>query len=112
MKTQFDICLYDAIDCRAVRPPTPLEREYPTYAVGIEQPIKEVVELLEWESDKKAVAVIVYGFGGVGKSTLADAVFARLHIEECKYSMVRLFDDITSTPNIVELQMWSCKNVY
>jgi hypothetical protein len=62
------------------------------------------LKLLEWESEKNAVAVIVYGFGGVGKSTLADAVFARLDIVGCKYSMVRLFDDITSTPNIVELQ--------
>lgn len=72
--------------------------------MGIEEPIKEVVNLLEWESEKNAVAVIVYGFGGVGKSTLADAVFARLDIVGCKYSMVRLFDDITSTPNIVEFQ--------
>ena len=41
----------------------------------------------------------------MGKSTLADAVFSRLDIVGCKYSMVRLFDDITSTdPNIVELQ--------
>lgn len=104
MKIRFDICLYDAITCRKYRPPTPLEREYPTYAVGIEEPIQKVVELLEWESQKNAVAVIVYGFGGVGKSTLADAVFARLDIVGCKYSMVRLFDDITSAPNIVELQ--------
>jgi hypothetical protein len=104
MKTRFDICLYDAIDCRWSRQATQLEREYPDCAVGIEEPLKEVVKLLEWESEKNAVAVMVYGFGGVGKSTLADAVFARLDIVGCKYSMVRLFDDITSTPNIVEKQ--------
>jgi len=42
----------------------------------------------------------------VAKSTLADAVFARLHNGGSKHSMVRLFDDITSTPNIQALQKW------
>jgi len=57
MNNRFDICLYYATDCRTVRPPIPLEREYPKYAVRIEEPLKEALNLLDWESEKNAVAV-------------------------------------------------------
>lgn len=105
MDNQTLICILDAIECANVRPPLKeRERSNPAYAVGIEEQLEEVIELLEWESQKNAVAIMVHGFGGMGKTTLADAVFARLYIEGCKYSMVRLFEDINSTPNIIELQ--------
>ena len=80
-------------------------------SVGIEEQLEEVIELLEWESQKNAVAVMVHGFGGMGKTTLDDAIFARLYIEGCKYSMVRLFEDINATPNIIELQKCILKDL-
>lgn len=79
-----------------VRPPRPKEQVYPDHAVGIDEPMESVKELLQWESDVRAVAVIVHGFGGIGKSTLADAVFARYYVKDCKYSVVRL----DSSPDI------------
>ena len=39
--------------------------------VGIEEPLKKVIKLLKWKSEEKAVAVILQGFGGIGKTTLA-----------------------------------------
>lgn len=88
-----------------VPPPRPKDQVYPDHAVGIDEPLKSVKELLQWESEERAVAVIVHGFGGIGKSTLADAVFASSYVEDCKYSVVRLdsFRDIGNS-EIVELQ--------
>lgn len=89
----------------AVMPPrTPRERPYPDNAEGIEEQLKKVNDFLEWESEKKALAVILWGIGGMGKTTLADAVFAQHTIKGCKYAMVKLSEDDTSTPNIVKLQ--------
>jgi len=112
--SQFNLCNYDAIvEGRTVHPPKPRERPYPENAVGIEEPLKNVIELLEWESKESAVAVILHGIGGMGKTTLAEAVFAHLqkqstlaeadYIEGCRFSKVKL-DDETSTPDIVKLQ--------
>lgn len=78
--------------------------------------IEKVTELLKWESEERAVAVILYGLGGTGKTALGDAVYWSLYHEkvlpyrnheeglECKYSYVRLFDFITSVPDIPKLQ--------
>jgi hypothetical protein len=70
--------------------------------VGIEEPLKEVMKLLEWESKESAVAVILHGVGGMGKTTLAKAVFAQDYIEGCRFSRV-ILDDATSTPDIVTI---------
>ena len=70
--------------------------------VGIEESVKEVLALLECESEEKAVTVIIHGFGGMGKTRLADAVFSQ--IGGCKYSEVQLFTDIDSKPDIIDLQ--------
>ena len=70
--------------------------------VGIEESVKEVLALLECESEEKAVTVIIHGFGGKGKTALADAVFSQ--IGGCKYSEVQLFTDIDSKPDIIDLQ--------
>ncbi|XP_057814424.1 uncharacterized protein LOC131028198 [Cryptomeria japonica] len=50
-------------------------------AVGIDHTIIEVTELFEWNKDKPAVAVLVYGIGGSGKTKLVDAVIACLNLE-------------------------------
>eukprot|EP01018_Ginkgo_biloba_P024194 Gb_34084 [translate_table: standard] len=104
---QMGICIYDAIN----RPKTALPRHkaYPEHAVGIEEQFKKVIQLLELESEKNAVAVILHGFGGMGKTTLADAVFARLDINGFKFSTVRLFENAEKVPDdkdITELQKW------
>eukprot|EP01018_Ginkgo_biloba_P023568 Gb_39914 [translate_table: standard] len=57
------------------------ERLYPDHAVGIGDEVNKVIEMLQLESEKCAVAVAVCGFGGAGKSTLGDAVYARLNLE-------------------------------
>ena len=80
--------------------------------VGIEKPLKKVIELPECGSDKNVVVVTLHGFGGMGKTTLADAVFVRLlnaEIKGCRCPYVRLFDDITSVPDVVKLQKFIIK---
>ena len=73
--------------------------------------MEEVLELLEWESEENAVAVIVHGFGGMGKTTLTDALFAMHNSEGCKYSMVILSHDGNSTANITELQKYITEDI-
>eukprot|EP01018_Ginkgo_biloba_P022307 Gb_22489 [translate_table: standard] len=101
---QMGICIYDAVNNHKV--PLPRQQAYPEHAVGIEDQLHEVIQLLELESERNAVAVILHGFGGIGKTTLADAIFARLEIKDCKFSTVRLFEDIESKPDITKLQTW------
>eukprot|EP01018_Ginkgo_biloba_P001070 Gb_13429 [translate_table: standard] len=60
----------------------PRQKAYPEHAVGIEEQFDKVIQILELESEINAVAVILHGFGGMGKTTLADAVFARLDIKD------------------------------
>lgn len=104
---QIGICIYDA----SQREKAPLSKLYPDHAVGIEESVKEVIDLLEWGSEQNALTVIVHGFGGMGKTTLADAVFSLVHVEGCKYSQVQLFKDIKSTPDILELQKLMLKDL-
>jgi Mg-chelatase subunit ChlI len=80
------ICILDAND----RKKAPLSRRYPENAVGLQEPAKEIIDLLEWGSERNAIAIMLHGFGGIGKTTLADAVFSLLDIQECKYSTVQL----------------------
>eukprot|EP01018_Ginkgo_biloba_P000681 Gb_36230 [translate_table: standard] len=101
---QMGICIYDAINNRKTA--LPRQKAYPDHAVGIEEQFYKVIQLLELESENNAVAVILHGFGGMGKTTLADAVFARLEMKGCKFSTVRLFENTESVPDITKLQTW------
>lgn len=95
-------------------PPCPLASE--EFRRENKVQIEKVTQQLQWENEKRAVAVILYGLGGTGKTALADAVCWSLYHEkvlpfrnheevlECKYSYVRLFDSITSVPDIPKLQ--------
>ena len=49
-----------------------------------------------------APTVIIHGFGGTRKTTLGDAVFSQ--VGGCKYAKLQLFEDIISTPVVIELQ--------
>ncbi|KAH9307754.1 hypothetical protein KI387_035665, partial [Taxus chinensis] len=50
----------------------------PNDAVGIDDQIAKVVQLLDWEDAKPIIAVVIYGLGGSGKTTLGQAVYASL----------------------------------
>lgn len=72
--------------------------------------IGKVTQQLQRESEERAVAVILYGLGGTGKTALANAVYWSLYHENMfpfrsKYSYVRLFDSITSVRDIPQLQI-------
>jgi hypothetical protein len=73
------------------------------------------------ESKRNVVTIILHGFGGMGKTTLAYAVFSQAEgfrrmgettlvdmvfsqVGGCRYSFVELFVDIDSKPDIVKLQ--------
>eukprot|EP01018_Ginkgo_biloba_P030181 Gb_04407 [translate_table: standard] len=74
---------------------------YPEYAVGIEQQIENVMRFL---GNGQTQAVVLYGFGGIGKTTLANAVYARFinnSNDTFKHSKVHLGEN----PNIKELLM-------
>jgi signal recognition particle GTPase len=55
--------------------------------VRIDEATKEVIELLEWGSEKNVVAVILLGIDGIGKTTLGDVVFSLANFEGCEYSL-------------------------
>ncbi|KAH9289602.1 hypothetical protein KI387_033719 [Taxus chinensis] len=84
-------------------PPVPTLNED---AVGIEQKIDEVNKQLDWVSDKPTVAVVVYGLGGSGKTTLADAVYASLKekLHGWRHSKVTFIQNLETDPNVEGLQ--------
>eukprot|EP01018_Ginkgo_biloba_P035655 Gb_36886 [translate_table: standard] len=69
--------------------------------VGIDDRVEAVKKLLEMEGSKAALAVILYGFGGMGKSTLASSVIENLNLKNFKFS--RVIVDAENS-NIVKLQ--------
>ena len=72
--------------------------------VGIEESLKEVTDILEWGSKENVGGVIIYGFGWMRKTTLADVVFSWVEFQGCQYSKVQLFHNRILNPQIVELQ--------
>lgn len=106
----MDFAVFDLVE----KGPTPLPRVSDEFIQENRVHIEKVIELLEWKSNEKAVAVVLYGLGGIGKTTLADAVYSRLcgeNTEACKNSYVRLFEKITDSPNIKELQTQILQNL-
>jgi len=73
--------------------------------------LKEVIDLLEWESEKVPVAVILHNFGVVGKTILPNVSLSWINIEGCKYSMIGALENIDSTPKIIELQKCILKDM-
>ncbi|GLJ45817.1 hypothetical protein SUGI_0964180 [Cryptomeria japonica] len=61
-------------------------------AVGIEEARTEVTKLLDMES-KSFKVVVIYGQGGIGKTTLATAVFGNLDLQNYKYCRVDMEQD-------------------
>ncbi|GLJ41385.1 hypothetical protein SUGI_0856690 [Cryptomeria japonica] len=66
----------------------------PEYAVGIQNQKKQVMNLLDMETENRSsVAVVIYGFGGIGKTTLATAVIADLDLTDYNYSAIQIQED-------------------
>ncbi|KAH9325517.1 hypothetical protein KI387_005695, partial [Taxus chinensis] len=79
----------------------------PNDAVGIDDQIAKVVQLLDWEDAQPVVAVVIYGLGGSGKTTLAQAVYASLKDKlqlGWKHSKVTLIQNLETEPNVEGLQ--------
>lgn len=71
---------------------------YPHDAVGIEEPKKKILQLLE----KSQVTVVVYGIGGMGKSTLANAVYSEFSDKKnCK--CIRVVVDTNPLPESIKV---------
>ncbi|KAH9327101.1 hypothetical protein KI387_007279, partial [Taxus chinensis] len=94
--------LYQQLNMRVVREiqhdqPTflpPSQPLYPYYAVGIEDQKNHVTSLLDLETAKSSpFAVVIYGFGGIGKTTLANAVIACLDLQHFNYTGVQIHED-------------------
>ncbi|KAH9289711.1 hypothetical protein KI387_033828, partial [Taxus chinensis] len=79
----------------------------PNDAVGIDDQIAKVVQLLDWEDAQPVVAVVIYGLGGSGKTTLAQAVYASLKDKlqlGWKHSHVTLIENLETEPIVKDLQ--------
>ncbi|KAH9288707.1 hypothetical protein KI387_032824, partial [Taxus chinensis] len=75
--------------------------------VGIEKQISEVEKLLDMSGSDPAVAVILQGFGGVGKTTLAAAVIQNLDLVSTDFKFCRVIIDEKApdqTTHILKLQ--------
>lgn len=103
LHSQISLSTLDAVQSNVVcsHPPIPSDD---TAVVGIDHKIKEVIKDLEWDDDKPAVAVVVHGIGGAGKTTLANKVFASLNLQGWKYSKVTLIENLENNPKIEEVQ--------
>ncbi|GLJ45619.1 hypothetical protein SUGI_0960300 [Cryptomeria japonica] len=65
----------------------PLSQGISPRAVGIEESRTQVTKLLDMEN-KSVKVVVIYGQGGIGKTTLASAVFSNLDLKNYKHCRV------------------------
>ncbi|KAH9290163.1 hypothetical protein KI387_034280, partial [Taxus chinensis] len=65
LNEQMNVCILDSVHSSTVYSPS--QAPCLNDAVGIEQQISQVIELLDWENDKSAIAVVIHGIGGAGK---------------------------------------------
>ncbi|KAH9307726.1 hypothetical protein KI387_035637 [Taxus chinensis] len=81
----------------------PTQGEDPS-AVGIEEAKYEVIRLLKMDPmDESKRAVVLYGVGGVGKTTLASSVLKSLDLKGYKFCRLDM-DHICSSDHIKQLQ--------
>ncbi|GLJ45798.1 hypothetical protein SUGI_0963800 [Cryptomeria japonica] len=79
-------------------------------AVGIEEPRNHVTELLDMKS-KSVKVVVIYGQGGMGKTTLATAVFSNLDLKNYKYCRIDI-EQNCSEADLKLLQQQILRDLY
>ncbi|GLJ41379.1 hypothetical protein SUGI_0856520 [Cryptomeria japonica] len=85
---------------------------YPDYAVGIQKKKEQVIKLLDMETDKNSsFALVIHGFGGIGKTTLATAVIAGLDLTDYNYWGVEIQQN-RSRNDIKSMQEQILKDVF
>ncbi|XP_057871737.2 disease resistance protein RUN1 [Cryptomeria japonica] len=87
----------------------PSQGTYPQ-AVGIEEVKYRVTELLDMKS-QSIKAVVIYGQGGIGKTTLATAIFNKLDLQNYKFCRVDI-EQNCSEADLKLLQQQILKDLY
>ncbi|XP_059069684.1 disease resistance protein RPV1-like [Cryptomeria japonica] len=90
----LDLMLTTIIDMRKDIPsylPIP-NAVYPVRAVGIEMQVNEILDILR-STDQLSLAVVIYGFGGLGKTTLAEAVVSKMDLKNYNYSTIEIYQE-------------------
>ncbi|GLJ24101.1 hypothetical protein SUGI_0459590 [Cryptomeria japonica] len=64
--------------------------------VGMESARETVIQHLDLDAqDETPIVVVVYGFGGIGKTTLADAVYANISLQSYKHCRIQMDQNCT-----------------
>ncbi|XP_059074617.1 uncharacterized protein LOC131059177 [Cryptomeria japonica] len=64
--------------------------------VGIQSGLESVIQLLDLNAqDALPIVVVVYGLGGIGKTTLADAVYAQIDLKTYKHCRIHMDQNCT-----------------
>ncbi|GLJ34752.1 hypothetical protein SUGI_0699320 [Cryptomeria japonica] len=80
---------------------SPWKPTYPDHAVGIQKQKSQLMNFLDMETKNKSpLAVVIYGFGGIGKTTLATVVIGDLDLRNYNYSGVQMQED--SSRNVIK----------
>ncbi|GLJ30209.1 hypothetical protein SUGI_0597660 [Cryptomeria japonica] len=90
-----------------------LPQVFPEGTVGIEGQVKAVNELLDMENmeDCSSIAVVIWGLGGIGKTTLAKAVVST--VDRNRYNYARIELDLDSGKNnYKEMQQQILKDAF
>ncbi|GLJ30213.1 hypothetical protein SUGI_0597750 [Cryptomeria japonica] len=87
--------------------------EKPVEEVGIEGQVKAVNELLDMENmeDCSSIAVVIWGLGGIGKTTLAKAVVSTVDRNLYNYARIE-FDLDSGKNNYTEMQQQILKDAF
>ncbi|GLJ45277.1 hypothetical protein SUGI_0952970 [Cryptomeria japonica] len=81
-------------------------------AVGIESARESVIKLLDLNAqDAVSIVVVIYGFGGIGKTTLADAAYARIDLQSYKHCRIHMDQDCTKN-DLQGLQQQILKDLF
>ena len=82
------------------------------FSVGRDSAKDRVIKLLAMDpADGSKRAVVIYGFGGIGKTTLASAVFKNLDLKHYKFCRLDMDQNI-SNDGIKQLQQQMLRDLF